>query len=229
MKYTRKFFVSTLAALLLAGCQSQSSPVISADEAPAKQESQAIPLWSKLKAPFSREVIQVPAGTKMTVRLDQSVSTERNSSGDTFRAHLAQPLVVQGKTLAPAGSQVVGELTHVDDSDRVKGRAEMTLALRKLITNGKEYSLQTNSRTFRAQGTKKKDAAVIGGGAAAGALIGAVTGGKKGAAVGAGVGAGAGTGYVLATKGKELSLGPETPIAFTLSNPISLPVHPEGK
>lgn len=228
MGYLKISFVPMLAVLLFLGCQSQSPPVIPADETSAK-ETQASPLWSKLKAPFTREVIQVPTGTKMTIRLDQSISTERNNSGDTFRAHLAQPLVVQGKTLAPAGSPVVGELTHVDDSDRIKGRAEMTLALRKLITSGEEYSLQTNSRHFRAKGTKKKDAAVIGGGAAAGALIGAVTGGKKGAAVGAGVGAGAGTGYVLATEGKELSFGPETRITFTLSEPLKLPVHQEGK
>lgn len=42
-----------------------------------------------------------------------------------------------------------------------------------------------------------KKAAIIGGGAAAGAVIGALVGGKKGALIGGLIGGGAGTGYVV--------------------------------
>jgi hypothetical protein len=70
--------------------------------------------------------------------------------------------------------------------------------------------------------TKKRDAAIIGGGAGLGAAIGAIAGGKKGAGIGAAVGGGAGTGTVLATKGKELNYPPETRLSFTLASPLEI-------
>src|SRR5438270_782275 len=52
-----------------------------------------------------------------------------------------------------------------------------------------------DSRYYENKQTKKKSAARIGGGAAAGAAVGAIAGHGKGAAIGAGAGAGAGTLY----------------------------------
>lgn len=166
----------------------------------------------------------VQAGTKVQVRLDHGISTDSNQSGDQFTARLDNDLTVDGKLLAPAGSVVTGVLPEVDDSDRVKGRAVMSLALKSIMVDGEEYSLETHPITVEAEGTKKKDAAAIAGSAAVGTVIGAITGGKKGAAIGAGVGGGAGTGYVLATKGEEVEFGPETRFAFTLSESLTLPV-----
>lgn len=166
----------------------------------------------------------VPAGTQLEVRLDHGISTDSNQSGDEFIARLTEDLSANGQLLVPAGSVVTGLLSRVDDSDRVKGRAVMTLELKSIMVEGEEYSLETQPLTIQAEGTKKKDAAVIAGGAAAGTVIGALTGGKKGAAIAAGVGGGAGTGYVLATKGEEVKFGPEARFAFSLSESLSLPV-----
>jgi outer membrane lipoprotein SlyB len=52
----------------------------------------------------------------------------------------------------------------------------------------------------------KRDAEIIGGGTAAGAVLGAIVGGGKGAKKGAIIGATAGTGAVLVTKGQELEI-----------------------
>ena len=78
------------------------------------------------------------------------------------------------------------------------------------------------SRSFEAESTKGRDAAVIGGAAGVGAAIGAIAGGKKGAATGAAVGGGAGTGTVLATKGKEVDLPAESKLDFTLNKDVTL-------
>lgn len=59
-----------------------------------------------------------------------------------------------------------------------------------------------NAQSFRGRMSNKEKAAVIGGGAAAGALIGGLLGGKKGAIIGGLLGAGGGTGYVV-YKGRE--------------------------
>jgi hypothetical protein len=68
----------------------------------------------------------------------------------------------------------------------------------------------------------KKDAAIIGGGAAAGAVIGGIAKGGKGAGIGAVIGGVAGTGAVLATKGKEVELAAGTPVTIRLTRDLAL-------
>jgi hypothetical protein len=95
----------------------------------------------------------------------------------------------------------------------------LTQVVRK---DGKTVNVSTKPYTAVAAATKKRDAAIIGGGAGLGAAIGALAGGGKGALVGAAVGGGAGTGTVLATKGKEIHYAPETRLQFTLASPVEI-------
>jgi len=108
------------------------------------------------------------------------------------------------------------------DSGRVKGRASIQLMLTEIVRPGKSLSISTKPYSAVAEATKKRDAAVIGGGAGIGAAIGALAGGGKGALLGAAIGGGAGTGTVLATKGKEIRYSPETRIPFTLAHSIEI-------
>jgi outer membrane lipoprotein SlyB len=212
----------SLASLALTGCQEGT---VSADKSAAEQETAPESLLSKVTAPFVERKFDIPAGTPIQIRLDQGVSSEKNTSGQRFEAHLNRPIIEQGKLLAPRGSKVVGELVDVKDAGKIRGRAEITLTLRKLEIGGQEYTLHTHPMVIRARGTKKRDAGVIAGTSALGAIIGAVAGGGKGAAIGAGAGAGAGTGIVLMTEGKEVEFPPETRFRFSLADPLELPVY----
>ena len=174
---------------------------------------------------YRGETVVIPAGTRIQIRLDHGINTAKNSPGDDFTASLNGPIMIDGKLVAPSGSKVIGELTQVKESGRVEGRASLTMELREIVVEGEAYDLNTKPLTLVAPGTKKKDAAIIAGGAAAGAVIGAIAGGGKGAAIGAGVGGGAGSGYVLSTKGKEVAYGPEARFTFTLTEPVELPVQ----
>ena len=178
----------------------------------------------KLTSLVHAEMATVPSGTKIAIRLEEAVGTEKNLSGNHFAASLAAPLWIDNQLLAHSRTKVIGQLIQVRKSGRVEGQASLTMVLRKLIINGKEYVLETEPITLVAQSTKKKDAAVIAGGAAAGAVIGAIAGGGNAAAIGAGIGGGSGTGYVLSTKGEPVAYGPESMFTFTLSRPITLPV-----
>src|ERR1051325_8629694 len=184
--------VAVLAGMLL----SRNPNTASADSQPASQPAaQSQSFFSRLSSP-KPQPITVPQGTRIAVRLQQGISTERNNSGDPFEATLAGSLTINDKTVAPAGSRVTGVLSDVRDSGRVKGRASLTMRLQHLFVGKTEYALNTQPLTLVARNTKKKDATIIGGGAAVGALIGGLAGGGKGAAIGAGVGGGSGTGYV---------------------------------
>ena len=177
-------------------------------------------LFDKLK-PEPKVVI--PAGTRFRVALIDAVSSDKSRPGDAFTASLAEPVVVDGKTVLEKGTRVRGRVLDAKESGRVKGRASIELTLTEIMRgNGDSLNIATKPYSAVAESTKKRDAAIIGGGAGIGAAIGAIAGGGKGAVIGAAVGGGAGTGTVLATKGKEIHYAPETRIPFTLSTAIEI-------
>jgi hypothetical protein len=192
----------------------------------AADQKGGTPERRSLFARFTRpEEITLPAETKISIALEHAISTEKNSPGDTFTGWLDGPLTVNGRTIAPSRSKVIGTLTQVKEPGRVEGVASLTMVLNTVVVDGEEYEIETLPLSRVARNTRKKDAAIIGGGAAAGAVIGAIAGGGKGAAIGAGVGGGSGTGYVLATKGEPVSYGPEARFTFFLAEPVKMPVY----
>jgi len=138
-----------------------------------------------------------------------------NQAGDQFSGNLGAPITVDGRTIIAKGAKVQGRVVDAESSGRVKGRANMRLVLTGVMHDGKMIPIVTKANFIEAEGTKGRDAAVIGGGAGIGTAIGAIAGGKKGAATGAIIGGAAGTGTVLATKGKEVELAAESKLAFT--------------
>jgi hypothetical protein len=175
------------------------------------------------KAPAYREVT-VPAGTTLRLDLASSISSDGSKVEDAVRATLRQPVVVDGQTVIPTGAELAGVVTDVDDSGRVKGRARIAYRFNSLHVGEEQYDIATAATTHVAEATKGEDATKIGIGAGAGAAIGAILGGGSGAAKGAAIGGAAGTGAVLATKGKEVRLGPGANVTTSLSAPLTIRV-----
>ena len=94
-----------------------------------------------------------------------------------------------------------------------------------LRTGDEQYDVQSAPLSHVAPATKGEDATKIGIGAGAGAVIGGLLGGKDGAAKGAAIGGGAGTGVVLATKGKEMRLGPGADVSSQLTAPLTVRIR----
>ena len=172
-------------------------------------------------APVIR-TITVPDNTVLDVTLNTALASDTSTVEQRVNGTLASPVVIDGTTVIPSGAALSGHVTHVDDSDKVKGRAELSFRFTRLTSRSVTYDIDTRPLAFVAEGTKKDDAVKIGVGAAAGAVIGAITGGKKGAAIGSAVGAGAGTGVVLATDGKEIRLAEGRKLKVSLSNPLTI-------
>lgn len=166
--------------------------------------------------------ITVPSGTSLRVVLQQGVGTDSSSPGNQFAAVLAEPIVVDGKTVLEKGAPIAGRVVDVQKAGRVKGRATLSLALTSVEHSGKAVPIETRTYVGVAKDNKKRDVAMIGGGAGVGAAIGAIAGGGKGAATGAAIGGAGGTGAVLATRGDDLHYPPESRLNFVLSKPLDL-------
>ena len=216
-RFTSLALVAIL-ALTLSGCSKGAEEEGKATDA---QKSSGGPL-SKLFA--STTPITIPEGTSITVTLDQAIASNQQKSGNEFDASFAAPVVVKGKTVIPKGAKVVGRVVESKESGRLKGVAELKLALASVEVDGKKYELQTTSLTRTGSSHAKRNTAMIGGGAAAGAIIGGIAGGGKGAAIGAGVGAGAGTAGAAATGKKDITIPAETQLSFKLTAPLTVQV-----
>lgn len=166
--------------------------------------------------------ITLPAGTRLRLRLDTSHTSASARVEDLVRAHLAAPVVLNGRTVVPANAEVTGHVVSARPSGKVKGRGYLAVRFSELRSDrgNERYDIVTRTWAREAPGTKKKDAATIGVPAGVGAVVGGVMGGKKGAAIGAGVGAGAGTGVVLSTRGREVSLPRGATVIVRLAAPL---------
>ncbi len=195
--------------LVLAACQKPAPNETQSSKPEAKDTS----LLSQL---VSKPSYDVPAGTRIQVRLDQSLDTDSNAAGDTFTASLESPVTVGEKTVLPKGTRFAGRVVSARSSGRLRGRGHLTIALASFELGGKSYDVVTSPTTRVTGDHKKRNAALIGGGTGVGALIGGIAGGGKGAAIGAAAGAAAGTGGAAASGKKDVVLPAETILSFTL-------------
>jgi len=166
--------------------------------------------------------VEIPSGTEIVVRLIDPVNSETDSLGQTYRASVDQPVVVNGQTVIPRGADAVATLIDAQKSGRIQGKTVMTLDLKNLTVNGRNYDIASTGVSQASGSRGARSAKVIGGTAALGAIIGAIAGGGKGAAIGTLAGAGAGTAAEVATSGQKVKVPAETRLTFTLQNPIDL-------
>jgi hypothetical protein len=172
----------------------------------------------------SPKPVTVQEGTDLTVTLNQAISTAQSRSGDTFRATVAAPVVIEGKTVIPKDAPVTGHIVESVPSGRLKGVAKLDLTLDSVEIDGKSYDIATADEGRRGKNHNKRNGILIGGGAGLGALIGGIASGGVGAAIGAAAGAGAGTAGAAYTGKKDIHVPAETTLTFQLTRPVTIPV-----
>jgi hypothetical protein len=166
--------------------------------------------------------IAILAGTDISVRTIDSVDSERDRRGQTYRASIDQPVIVNGQTVVPRGADAVIMLSDSQQSGKIEGKAVLTLELRSITINGRTYDSTSSTVSRESGGRGARSAKVIGGTAALGAIIGAIAGGGRGAAIGAGSGAAVGTAAQVVTSGQKVKVPAETLLTFTLQNSLEL-------
>lgn len=178
--------------------------------------------------PPAPKKVEIPSGTNLSIRLVDSLDSERNQVGDQFRATLNAPIVIGDEVIIPQDADVQGRVVDVKSAGRYAGASNLTLELTSISFNGKTYNLSTNQWTRSEKGRGKATAGKVGGGAALGAIIGGLAGGGKGAAIGATVGAGAGTGVATVGKGQQIKLNSEALLSFNLEAPLTVTASPNA-
>jgi len=164
--------------------------------------------------------LTVPAGMTITVRMLDGVDSSVNYSGETFRATVEEPLMVDGKTLVPKGAEAIGRLVTVERAGRFQGRPALTMELTALNFEGQSVAIQTSSHQETGQSQTKRTMILAGGGAVLGTVISVIAGG--GILLGSNVGGAAGTAIQAVRGGKDLRVPPEALMTFTLQSPIYL-------
>jgi hypothetical protein len=185
-----------------APARAQEARPASGAEAPASSARASAPA-ARTPTPAPRPPA-LPTGTSVPIVLQTTVASNTSHVGDRVVAAVAEDVAEEGRVVLPEGTEVIGRVTAAQGSGRVKGRARLAVAFQEVRVGGASYVLDATPLDVTAASSKGRDAKILGGAAAAGAIIGAIADGGKGALKGGAIGGAAGGAAVLATKGKEV-------------------------
>lgn len=175
--------------------------------------------------------VSLPAGSVFDVSMTTPVNTGKSNVGDKIEATLLQPLnAADGTPIAQQGATIRGEISELKPASHSKSeedRATLKLNFTSIETVDGEKTLNatvTNSEgAMTAGGTGKRDALVIGGSAALGAILGKIIGkDTKGAVIGAFGGAILGTGAMMASKGHEVDVPAGSKVTLRAEDPVTV-------
>lgn len=136
-------------------------------------------------SPDQTELV-VPAGTRLMIRMVDSIDSSRHGAGHKFRGQLEGALVSGGVTVAPRGSFVYGTIIAAQQSGRAVGSSSLAMEFTDIMIDDQLYpfateglAAQTDNEAGRTVGRTARSAAL-------GGLIGGSSGARTGAKVGLG-------------------------------------------
>jgi hypothetical protein len=168
------------------------------------------------------QVITVQPGTSIRVRLAEALSSDRNRAGDTFRAVIDSPVLVNGVVVAAAGANVFGRIAHARKAPLLGGRADLTLILTDITTaDGHLARIATDGVQQVGARSGIVNTAKLATGTALGVVVGALDGAAAGAGISAPVKSGAATNGFFATN-RTVVFPAGTQVVFGLAAPLKV-------
>jgi beta-barrel assembly-enhancing protease len=179
---------------------------------------------SRRSSPSSSTLLTVPTGTLIRVAFQQTLSSASSQTGDRFSTRIVDPVRVDGRIAIAAGSTISGRVVDVQRPRRLGGgRAQLELEFTSL--RGDAGGESPISASFHGEGEaqSRRDAVVIGGAAAGGAVLGRVLGNDSESTVlGAVIGGAIGTGIAARNRGEDVTIPEGMVIEIRLDAPLIL-------
>jgi hypothetical protein len=185
----------------------------------------------------------LPEKTRITLQLNNKLSTRVNSEGDAFTAYVTAPVLIGDKIVIPKGSVVTGSISRIIRPGRFKGKAVLNVLFQSIEIPGRgQVPIAASLARMDADGEAgiRSEGTVVGEGSEGndigrvvmpgivGAGVGTLAGGGKGAAIGGGIGAAIGLAAVFATRGKEIEVPRGSTLDITLDKPLAIPPEETG-
>ena len=179
----------------------------------------------------------------MKIKLETTLATFSNKSGDPFSGRVTEAVVMNGKTVIPIGATVQGRVTKVSEPRRIAGKPTIGIFPETVVLpNGERYMLNatvvdTSLRNgtdvneegqFKGKGHDGKDLTEIGMGTGGGMIVGGLAGGGKGLLIGGAIGATATVAHWLG-KHRSAVLPAGTELVMELSRPMTLSAASGGQ
>ncbi len=218
-----------LLALALAtalGCDHQSAVPVIAPEMRATADRAQLPFDREARgdgiSPTSSVIppgAQLPAGTPVTIRLKNSISSATALSNDKFEAVLEEPVIFNGQIVAERGTAVTVRVIEAKPMSPTRTPGYLRLAISSIVIRGKPSVVRTTSSFLKgfAPGRPRLAVPMV----SEGALIGAAATGKA-PSLGNAM-AGSSPVPAITVVPRDITISPERRLTFRLLEP--LPIH----
>jgi len=160
-------------------------------------------------------MLTVPAGTRLVIRMADSIDTRRHGAGHRFRGQLESALAVNGTTVVPRGTFVHGRIAQSKQSARIAGSSEMVIEFTDIMIDDQLYEITTMGLEAKTKNEAGRTAGRTARAAAVGGLISGSSGARKGAKVGVGAS--------ILTSGASINVPAGTILETSLGAPLELP------
>jgi type IV secretion system protein VirB10 len=196
-----------------------------------------LPAPAQVDSPNGPEYV-LPPGTRILLRITNSINTARTMPGDKIYLQTAFPVFASGKLVIPQGSYVTGVVIESQRAGRVKGKSDLSFRFESLtLPNGTTRDFRSRAGSVDTGGrldgegkmigdsAKGKDVATIARTTTTGAGIGGLAGiagehGGMGVGIGAAAGAATGLAAVLSTRGPDVSIPAGTTMEMVLDREL---------
>ena len=194
------------------------------------------------EAQTGSEVV-LPEKTRISLQLNDHLSTKTNVEGDEFTANVITPVNSGDRLVIPKGSVVTGNLSRVLRAGRFKGKAMMSLHFQTIRIPGRgELQLVASLAKVDAEGGAVQTESTVQGErgigsdiariltpSLTGAGIGGITGGARGAGIGAAAGAAVGAVVIFSTRGKEIEMRRGSTMDIVLDRALTIPLESDTR
>jgi hypothetical protein len=153
----------------------------------------------------------LPAGTRLLVKIMESIDTRNNKAGSRFTGTLEGKLMAGGAEIVPAGAKVYGQVVTAKRGGIGARPPVLELRLTEISINGDLRSITTDLLSGTGEGGG------AGGKVPKGAAIGGLASGSSGAEDGAKIG----LGIAILGGGKHAGIKSGTLLEFHLAAPLN--------